>query len=109
MELNYKNKQCIDELVHFIPDVIELITKADWLEDIGKIFELTTKGISLIHKCISTFDEENENRKTFVRVLQEKKSYEERLQECAKFCVKFSQSYQLTCMSICVGNYKYKK
>ena len=73
MKLNYKNKQCIDELVHFIPDVIELITKADWLKDIGKIFELTTKGISFIHKCISTFDEENENRKTFVRVLQEKK------------------------------------
>ena len=110
-ELQEQTK-CIDELVHFIPNVIEiieLITKADWIKDIGKIVELTMKGIPLIHKCISTFDEENENRKTFIRVLQEKKSHEERLQECAKFCVKFSPSYQLTCMSICVGNYKFKK
>ena len=107
-----KQTKCNDELVHFIPDVIEiieLITKVDSLKDIGKIVELIMKGIPLIHKCVSTFIEENENRKTFTRVLQEKKSYEERRQECAKFCVKFPQSYQLTCMSICIGNYKFKK
>lgn len=98
--------KCISEISPLVPDVMEiidLIKKGDWIQVLNKAVELVSKGIPAVKDCISAFKEEFENGKSFRRLLKEGNSYQERLENCAKKCVKLLSNFRLTCMNICMG------